>query len=82
VFATNIQHVESLVQCFKSQGISCAGVHSKISVAERNDILSRFSNEIINVIVNCSILTEVFILHIRTDFTNRALTFLGQIVYY
>ncbi|KAI8999460.1 P-loop containing nucleoside triphosphate hydrolase protein, partial [Gaertneriomyces semiglobifer] len=58
VFASNVRHIESLVDTFKANGIDAVGVHSGTSDYLRRQILDDFRQMKFPVLVNCGIVTE------------------------
>ncbi len=58
VFALNIAHVNGLLEAFREVGVEAASITSLTEDEDREDILHRFSNGQIPVLVNCAVLTE------------------------
>ncbi|SCZ91483.1 BZ3500_MvSof-1268-A1-R1_Chr1-2g01439 [Microbotryum saponariae] len=58
VFAVDVNHVVSLTNAFREQGIDARFVHQGIKIREREQIYDAFRNGEFQVLVNCSILTE------------------------
>ncbi|KAI9249001.1 P-loop containing nucleoside triphosphate hydrolase protein [Sporodiniella umbellata] len=58
VFAVDIQHTVDLCNMFREQGIEAEFVTSKTPDMTRHQIIERFKNGEIPVLINCAILTE------------------------
>lgn len=58
IFATNIEHVQALVNVFREEGIPTDGITSETLLIQRAKILDRFKRGELHVLVNCSIITE------------------------
>lgn len=58
VFALNISHVNGLVEAFSRTGIEAASITSLTPDDDREQILARFRQGRIPVLVNCAVLTE------------------------
>ncbi|SCV68041.1 BQ2448_162 [Microbotryum intermedium] len=58
VFAVDINHVVSLTNAFRDQGIDARFVHQGIKIKEREQTYDAFRRGDFEVLVNCSILTE------------------------
>ncbi|KDE03505.1 hypothetical protein MVLG_06017 [Microbotryum lychnidis-dioicae p1A1 Lamole] len=58
VFAVDVNHVVSLTNAFREQGIDARFVHQGIKIRDREQIYDAFRKGEIQVLVNCSILTE------------------------
>lgn len=60
VFASGIDHAIHLAEMLRNFGISAAAVHSKLSPAERDQILSDFRSGKLRCVVNNNVLTTGF----------------------
>lgn len=60
VFATGIEHSESIVKAFNSNGIKCYGVDSSNDATERESVIEGFKSGKFKVLVNVGILTTGF----------------------
>ncbi|KAK4052263.1 putative ATP-dependent helicase IRC3 [Microbotryomycetes sp. JL221] len=58
VFAVNIDHVVSVTNEFRQQGVDARFVHEGVHVKEREALYEEFRRGEFPVLVNCSILTE------------------------
>jgi DNA repair protein RadD len=58
VFTSTIDHTESVVDAFRNAGVEAEGVHSKIGMGKRREILEQFDAGELPVLVNPMILTE------------------------
>lgn len=58
VFALNISHVNGLLEAFNKIDIKAEAITSLTEEAEREDILLRFKNGQVPVLINCAVLTE------------------------
>jgi superfamily II DNA or RNA helicase len=59
-FGVNVEHSENLNETFQSKGIKSEVIHAQMPMENRREILSKFSNRDLDVLVNCLILTEGF----------------------
>ena len=57
VFASGIAHARDISQTFNDNGIFCDYIDSTIEDSKREDVMNRFNNGILPVIVNVGILT-------------------------
>lgn len=60
VFAVSVKHAELLEQQFNSQGVKCKSLSIKNTSEERQQILTDFSQNKLQVLISCLILTEGF----------------------
>lgn len=60
VFCSTVSHAEHVAGAFRDAGISTAVIDSNLSKAERHDLLKRFDQGDLQVLVNCFVLTEGF----------------------
>lgn len=60
VFATGIEHSESIVEAFRLNGIECYGVDSSNDTTERENVIEGFKSGKFKVLVNVGILTTGF----------------------
>ena len=56
VFATNVAHIDDLVQSFKDKGIEAHGLDGSLDMASRDTILSDFKSSKFPVLVNCGLI--------------------------
>lgn len=59
-FGVNVEHSENLNETFQSKGIKSEVIHAQMPMEDRREILEKFSNRELDVLVNCLILTEGF----------------------
>lgn len=60
IFATGIDHVESIADALDSMGIPAVAVHSKMSEKERDTNIQLFKNGEVRALVNMGVLTTGF----------------------
>lgn len=60
VFATNIAHMMHLVSAFRASGVVAEGLDGSTPTEERDRILARLADGIVDVVVNVGVLTEGF----------------------
>jgi len=58
VFCVSIAHADRLAESFEEQGISCASIHSGLSIGDRDELLAAFDRGEIRVLTNVNVLTE------------------------
>lgn len=58
VFCVSIAHAERLADAFEKEGISCASIHSGLSITERDELLLAFDQGHIQILTNVNVLTE------------------------
>jgi superfamily II DNA or RNA helicase len=58
VFAVDVAHAHALAQEFNDAGHPAAAVDGKMKKKDRNDVLNRFREGAIKLLVNCQVLTE------------------------
>lgn len=72
VFATSIQHTETLMQTFRNAGIKSSRVYSGMLKSEITDAIAEFKAEKIEILINVNMLTEgVDIPNAKTAFLTR-----------
>lgn len=59
-FGCNVAHAENLNEIFIEKGIKSDVIHAGLEMEKRREILHKFSNRDLDVLVNCLILTEGF----------------------
>lgn len=57
-FSVSIAHAQTLAEVFRSRGITSEAIHGDMPFKDRSDLLQRFQNGKISVLINCQILTE------------------------
>lgn len=60
VFAVNLKHAQSIVNRYREAGVSAEMLDGEMSRTKRQDIVARFSNNDIKVLVNVDIVSEGF----------------------
>lgn len=60
VFATDIKHAKDLTDEFCKHGIRAQYITGQLSESKRDELLRDFSNNVIQVMINCNVLTEGF----------------------
>jgi hypothetical protein len=58
VFCVSIGHADRLAEAFQNEGVSCASIHSGLTVVERDRLLESFDRGEIRVLTNVNVLTE------------------------
>ncbi len=58
VFCSTVQHAEDVANSFNSAGVPTVFVHGQMSDTERNAVLSAYTHDEAQVIVNVAVLTE------------------------
>lgn len=58
VFCSTVQHAKDVANSFNSAGVPTVFVHGQMSDAERNAVLSAYTHDEAQVIVNVAVLTE------------------------
>lgn len=71
-FACTVEHGKFITSYLKANGISVGEVYGETSTEERLDIIRRFRNSEINIIINCGVLTTGF------DSTNIRCVFIAR----
>lgn len=59
-FTCDIQHAKDLARCFQNKGVKAKEIYGAMKEEEKSDILKKFSLGEIQVLTNCSLLTEGF----------------------
>lgn len=60
IFAVDVKHTETLTQLFNSHGYKADYIHGGLSEKKRHQVLEDFAEDKIQVLINCSVLTEGF----------------------
>eukprot|EP00039_Didymoeca_costata_P011959 m.170741 g.170741 ORF g.170741 m.170741 type:complete len:605 (+) comp15341_c1_seq14:93-1907(+) len=58
VFGVNVEHIEAIQSAFLASGIQCVCVDGSTDSKERQELLDKFRNREIPVLVNCGVFTE------------------------
>ena len=58
VFCSNLDHVDDVCRAFEAAGVTVDSVDGSMNMTNRREVLDRFENGDLQVLVNCAVLTE------------------------
>jgi len=60
IFCVSIEHSKKMAELFKNNNIPCEAIHSELKTKDREDILSDFANDKLQILTNVDVLTTGF----------------------
>ena len=60
IFCISIEHSKKMAELFKNNNIPCEAIHSELKTKDREDILSDFANDKLQILTNVDVLTTGF----------------------